>query len=100
MLKARPSRGGAIAQAIGRADDTDFLRWTRDVVAQVAGFEPAMQALSDAELAAQTAKLLAGHESGLDALLTAAFATVREASGANDRPPRTQRGACLLGGGA
>jgi len=81
MLKARRARGGADAQAIAH-DDSYILRWTRDVVAQVAGFEPAMQALSDAELAAQTATLRARHESGedLDALLAAAFATVREAA--------------------
>jgi len=100
MFKARRARGGANAQAIAHADDADILRWTRDVVAQVAGFEPAMQALSDAELAVQTAKLRARHESGedLDALLTAAYATVREAAvrALGQRPFDTQ----VMGGAA
>jgi preprotein translocase subunit SecA len=100
MFKARRTRGGADAQAIAGTGDTDILRWTRDVVAQVAGFEPAMQALSDSELAAQTAALRARHESaeGLESLLAEAFATVREAAvrALGQRPFDTQ----VMGGAA
>jgi preprotein translocase subunit SecA len=52
------------------------------IVRQIAEYEPALEALGDADLAAQTDKFRARLEAGekLDSLLPEAFATVREAS--------------------
>jgi preprotein translocase subunit SecA len=51
-------------------------------VAQINGFEPSMQALSDEELCSKTVELRQRHADGetLDSLLPEAFAAVREAS--------------------
>ncbi len=82
MLKTRRARPGAQARPVAGATDAGILRWTKDVVVQVGALEPAMQALSDAGLAGQTAKLRARLKSGegLDALLPEAFASAREAA--------------------
>ncbi len=68
MLKARRTRPGAQGRTNHRdvADEMEILRWTRDVVAQVTQLEPAMQALNDGELAAQTTILRARLGSGAD----------------------------------
>jgi len=59
-----------------------FIKRLRPVVARIAEFEPRMEALSDADLAAQTVRFRERLERGepLDEMLTEAFATVREAS--------------------
>ena len=58
------------------------LRQLHKVVAQIAALEPAMQALSDAELRARTDQFKQRLAEGqtLDQVLAEAFATVREAS--------------------
>lgn len=58
------------------------LRQLNKVVAQIAALEPAMQALSDADLRARTEqfKQRLGNGETLDQVLPEAFATVREAS--------------------
>ncbi|MCH3756170.1 hypothetical protein LZC13_11180, partial [Campylobacter coli] len=52
------------------------------IIAKIAAFEPQLQALSDDELAGQTAKFREQLANGakLDDLLPEAFATVREAA--------------------
>ncbi len=69
-----------IAKAIFGSSNDRYVKSMQPAVAKIASFEPAMQALSDAELAGKTAKFrerLAAGET-LDALLPEAFATVRE----------------------
>ncbi len=58
------------------------LRQLMPAVEAINNLEPAVTAMSDAELAAQTQKLIRRHQNGesLDDLLPEAFATVREAS--------------------
>jgi preprotein translocase subunit SecA len=58
-----------------------FIKRLRPVVARIGEFEPRMQALSDADLAAQTVRFRERLDRGepLDDLLVEAFATVREA---------------------
>ena len=63
-------------------ENATALRKAEAIVSKVAAFEPAMQALTDAELKAKTLEFKARIEKGesLDALAAEAFATVREAS--------------------
>ncbi|WP_188064206.1 preprotein translocase subunit SecA [Sphingobium sp. KCTC 72723] len=73
---------GALAKSIFGSSNDRYVKSLGKLVDRIASFEPAMQALSDAELTAQTAKFrerLAAGET-LDDLLPEAFATVREAS--------------------
>jgi preprotein translocase subunit SecA len=73
---------GAIAKSIFGSSNERYVKSLDKIVAQIAAFEPILEALSDEELAAQTPKfreLLAGG-STLDQILPEAFATVREAS--------------------
>jgi preprotein translocase subunit SecA len=73
---------GAIAKSIFGSSNERYVKSLDKIVAQIAAFEPVLEALSDEELAAQTPKfreLLAGG-STLDQILPEAFATVREAS--------------------
>src|SRR4051812_36916655 len=58
-----------------------FIKRLRPVVVRVGELEPKMEALSDAELAAQTVRFRERLERGepLDDVLVEAFATVREA---------------------
>lgn len=73
---------GGIAKSLFGSSNDRYVRSLRPIIERIAGFEPAMQALSDEELARQTVRFrerLANGEA-LDAILPEAFATVREAS--------------------
>jgi preprotein translocase subunit SecA len=71
-----------IAKAIFGSSNDRYVKSLSPTVAKIASYEPAMQALSDEELAGQTTlfreRLAAGET--VDALLPEAFATVREAA--------------------
>ena len=71
-----------IAKALFGSSNDRYVKSLEKIVRQVNALEPQIQALSDAELAAQTAKFREQLESGktLDDILPEAFATVREAS--------------------
>ena len=71
-----------IAKAIFGSSNDRYVKSMQPLVAKIAAFEPALQALSDEELAAQTPKFRARLDAGetLDQLLPEAFATVREAA--------------------
>jgi preprotein translocase subunit SecA len=73
---------GSIAKAIFGSSNDRYVKSLDKIVRQIAAFEPALEALSAAELAAQTAKFRAQLADGkaLDDILPEAFATVREAS--------------------
>jgi len=70
-----------IKSVFGSANDR-YVKSLRKIVAQINALEPQIQALSDEELKAQTAKLrgLVDNGAKLDDILPEAFATVREAS--------------------
>ena len=72
----------AFLDKILRAGEGRHIRQLEKIAAEVGGFEPAVSALSDSDLRAQTekfrARLAAGED--LDDLLPEAFATVREAA--------------------
>lgn len=73
---------GGLAKTLFGSSNDRYVRSLNPIIQKIAGFEPALQALSDADLAAQTVKFreqLANGEK-LDAILPEAFATVREAS--------------------
>ncbi|MBB5687215.1 preprotein translocase subunit SecA [Sphingobium boeckii] len=72
---------GGIAKAIFGSSNDRYVKSLDKIVAQIAAFEPAMQALSEDELSAQTVKFRGMLENGstLDDILPEAFATVREA---------------------
>ena len=72
--------GQLLAKVIGTQNDRELKR-LRPVVAQVNGFEPRIQALSDDELRAKTTEFRErlGRGETLDDLLPEAFAVVREA---------------------
>ena len=71
-----------IAKAIFGSSNDRYVKSMQSIVSRIGAFEPAMQALSDDELAGQTIKfrerLVAGET--LDQLMPEAFATVREAA--------------------
>ena len=73
---------GNIAKAIFGSSNDRYVKSLDKFVKQIAAFESTISALSDEELAAQTAKFRSQLEQGkkLDDLLPEAFATVREAS--------------------
>ncbi|MCJ8157357.1 preprotein translocase subunit SecA [Sphingomonas sp. LaA6.9] len=73
---------GGIAKAIFGSSNDRYVKSLNKIVAEIADFEPQMQALSDDELAAQTVRFRARLEDGetLDQILPEAFATVREAA--------------------
>ena len=73
---------GGIAKAIFGSSNDRYVKSLRPIVDRINGYEPAMQALSDDELQAQTVKFRARLADGesLDDLLPEAFATVREAA--------------------
>jgi preprotein translocase subunit SecA len=73
---------GAIAKAVFGSSNDRYVKSLDKIVRQIAAFEPAMEALSDAELSGQTDKFRQMLEAGsdLDDLLPEAFATVREAA--------------------
>ncbi|PZU07280.1 preprotein translocase subunit SecA [Sphingomonas sp.] len=71
-----------IAKAIFGSSNDRYVKSLQPTLAKIVSYEPAMQALSDEELSAQTVtfrqRLAAGET--LDSLLPEAFATVREAA--------------------
>ncbi len=73
---------GAIAKSIFGSSNERYVKSLDKIVAQIAAFEPVLEAMSDEELAAQTPKFreLLANGSTLDQILPEAFATVREAS--------------------
>jgi len=72
----------AFLDKILRAGEGRHIRQLEKIAAEVGGFEPAVSALSDNDLRAQTEKFRARLAAGkdLDDLLPEAFATVREAA--------------------
>ena len=72
----------AFLDKILRAGEGRHIRQLEKIAAEVGGFEPAVSALSDNDLRAQTEKFRAQLAAGedLDDLLPEAFATVREAA--------------------
>jgi preprotein translocase subunit SecA len=72
---------GLLKTLVGSRNDR-LLKQYRKVVAKVSAFEPSLQALDDAALAAKTEQLKARFAAGesLDDLAPEAFAVVREAS--------------------
>ncbi|MEO0033492.1 MAG: preprotein translocase subunit SecA, partial [Pseudomonadota bacterium] len=73
---------GALAKSIFGSSNDRYVKSLDKIVRKIAAYEPQMQALSDAELTAQTQKFrdrLAAGET-LDDILPEAFATCREAS--------------------
>ena len=72
----------AIARRIFGSSNERYLRSLQPTVQKIAGFEKNLQALTDAELTGQTARLKARLEAGasLDDIMPEAFATVREAA--------------------
>ncbi|TNF05668.1 MAG: preprotein translocase subunit SecA, partial [Sphingomonadales bacterium] len=72
---------GALAKSLFGSSNDRYVKSLGKIVEQINGFEPAMAALSDADLADQTRKFRERLDGGetLDDLLPEAFATVREA---------------------
>jgi len=73
---------GGIAKAIFGSSNDRYVKSLDKIVGRIAGFEPAISALSDEDLAAQTVAFRARLDAGetLDDILPEAFATVREAA--------------------
>jgi len=71
-----------IAKAVFGSSNDRYVKSMQPLVRKIASFEPDLQALSDEELANQTALFRARLDAGetLDQLLPEAFATVREAA--------------------
>ncbi len=73
---------GALAKSIFGSSNDRYVKSLDKIVAQIAAFEPVLEAMSDDELSAQTAKFRHQLSEGstLDQIMPEAFATVREAS--------------------
>jgi preprotein translocase subunit SecA len=73
---------GALVKSVFGSSNDRYVKSIDKIVQQINALEPGMEALSDDQLASQTAKLRGRLESGesLDDVLPEAFATVREAS--------------------
>ena len=73
---------GAIAKSLFGSSNDRYVRSLQKTVDKIAGFEPTISAMSDEDLAGQTARFRERLDGGeaLDALLPEAFATVREAA--------------------
>ncbi|TKD50308.1 preprotein translocase subunit SecA [Sphingomonas baiyangensis] len=73
---------GGLAKTFFGSSNDRYVKSLNPIVQKIASFEPAMQALSDDDLAAQTQRFRERLDAGetLDAILPEAFATVREAS--------------------
>jgi preprotein translocase subunit SecA len=71
-----------IVKAVFGSSNDRYVKSLDKLVKQIAAFEPELEALSDEELKAQTAKFRAALDDGssLEDILPEAFATVREAS--------------------
>ena len=72
----------SLAKAVFGSSNDRYVKSLDKIVQKIAAFEPAMQAMSDEELAAQTPKFreMLAQGSTLDDIMPEAFATVREAS--------------------
>lgn len=72
---------GAIAKAVFGSSNDRYVKSLEKIVREINDFEPALEVLSDEDLAAQTIKFRAQLAQGqtLDDILPEAFATVREA---------------------
>ena len=73
---------GGLAKTIFGSSNDRYVKSLKKTVDQIAAFEPALEALVDEDLAAQTVKFrtLLAEGATLDDLLPEAFATVREAA--------------------
>ncbi|KQS04507.1 preprotein translocase subunit SecA [Sphingomonas sp. Leaf357] len=73
---------GGLAKSLFGSSNDRYVKSLGGIVAKIASFEPAVSAMSDEDLAAQTVKFRARLAEGetLDSLLPEAFATVREAA--------------------
>ena len=73
---------GGLAKSLFGSSNDRYVKSLKPTVAKIAAFEPEMEAMSDAQLAAQTVKFREQLANGatLDSLLPEAFATVREAA--------------------
>ncbi len=73
---------GGLAKSLFGSSNDRYVKSLNPILAKIASFEPALQAMSDEELSAQTVKFRArlGEGEKLDDLLPEAFATVREAA--------------------
>ncbi|WP_267349502.1 preprotein translocase subunit SecA [Sphingomonas sp. GM_Shp_2] len=73
---------GGLAKSFFGSSNDRYVKSLNPILAKIASFEPALQAMSDAELAGQTVKFREQLANGatLDSLLPEAFATVREAA--------------------
>ena len=73
---------GAIARTIFGSSNERYVKSLSPIIGKIASFEPALSALSDDQLSAQTVKLreLLANGATLDDILPEAFATVREAA--------------------
>ncbi|MCW1428561.1 preprotein translocase subunit SecA [Novosphingobium sp. JCM 18896] len=72
---------GAIAKAVFGSSNDRYVKSLDKIVQKIAAFEPTLEAMSEDELVAQTAKFrhMLSEGTSLDDLLPEAFATVREA---------------------
>ncbi|WP_267435451.1 preprotein translocase subunit SecA [Sphingomonas sp. GM_Shp_1] len=73
---------GGLAKSLFGSSNDRYIKSLKPTVAKIAAFEPEMEALTDAQLAAQTVKFREQLDQGatLDSLLPEVFATVREAA--------------------
>lgn len=73
---------GGLAKSIFGSSNDRYVKSLGSIVQKIAAFEPQLQALTDEQLSAQTAKFREALANGtkLDDLLPEAFATVREAA--------------------
>lgn len=73
---------GGLAKSLFGSSNDRYVKSLGSIVNKIAGFEPTISAMSDEELASQTAKFRERLANGskLDDLLPEAFATVREAA--------------------
>lgn len=73
---------GGLAKSLFGSSNDRYVKSLKPMIAKIAAFEPEMEAMTDAQLAAQTVKFREQLNQGatLDSLLPEAFATVREAA--------------------
>ena len=73
---------GGLAKSLFGSSNDRYVKSLKPMIAKIADFEPQMEAMTDAQLAAQTVKFREQLDQGatLDSLIPEAFATVREAA--------------------
>lgn len=73
---------GGLAKSLFGSSNDRYVKSLKPLVAKITAFEPEMEAMTDAQLAAQTVKFREQLDQGatLDSLIPEAFATVREAA--------------------